>query len=301
MITRADLDWWLELEPELDWRYAVTYANSAPHEYVAAPRTDGLSNADFVRAAHVIQTFGEPMKFWKRTRIYLTTPMGWKHWTMDSDLSGTRLVNRGLVQHVYGVQNAPRTNSGLASPYDSYASSWDAGWGMSRVEREQTAALIREVFGDNLGRTLDVGCGSGWPIAAGLVAPVRYVGVDPSTAMLNALVAAHGSVAALHPMTWHDAVSRRLLGGTTYDSVLSLGGAASYLGPADLAALQSRSARGALTMHWAPDERPCTDDLDPDTAARSLAAASLTASAQTRIGRFIASLLPPLETQGRVR
>src|SRR4051812_4649925 len=76
MITRADLAWWLDLEPELDWRFATTYADGAPHEYVAAPRTGGLDDSDYARAAHVILTFGEPMKFYKSTRIYLTTPMG---------------------------------------------------------------------------------------------------------------------------------------------------------------------------------------------------------------------------------
>jgi hypothetical protein len=48
----------------------------------------------------VIHTFGVPMKSYRSTRIYLTTPMGWKHWTMDRDLDETRLVNRGRVEHV---------------------------------------------------------------------------------------------------------------------------------------------------------------------------------------------------------
>jgi len=34
VITRAGLNWWLDLEPELDWQFATTYADSAPHEYV---------------------------------------------------------------------------------------------------------------------------------------------------------------------------------------------------------------------------------------------------------------------------
>ena len=110
MITRDDLRWWLELEPQLDWQFATTYAEGAPHEYVVADKTPGLSQADVARAAHVIRTFGEPMKFYRTTRIYLTTPMGWKHWDMQggriSDAEVT-LINRGRVEHVYGVQNAP--------------------------------------------------------------------------------------------------------------------------------------------------------------------------------------------------
>lgn len=292
MITRADLDWWLDLEPELDWHFAVTYAEGAPHEYVAASRTQGLDERDYVRAAHVIQTFGEPMKFYRQTRIYLTTPMGWKHWTMDRNLDETTLVNRGRVEHVYGVQNMPRTRSGAASPYDGYASTWDTSHGMTEPEQAQTAAIIREAFGDQRGRTLDIGCGTGWPVAVGLADPVRYVGVDPSTGMLNALVARHPSLAGVHPMTWATAVQARVLCGTRFDTVLALGGSASYLTPREIRQLQMRALRGALLMHYGPHERPVTDDLDATIAAESRAAATEVATAQTRVGRLVASLLP---------
>lgn len=296
MITRSDLYWWLELEPVLDWQFAVTYAEGAPHEYVAAPRTQGLDENDYVRAAHVIQTFGEPMKFYRHTRIYLTTPMGWKHWTMAPDLGETTLVNRGRVEHVYGVQNVPRTRSDVVSPYDGYASTWRTRHGMSDAEQSQSAALIRGTFGDKLGRTLDVGCGTGWPIAAGLADPVRYVGVDPSTGMLNALVARHPSLAGVHPMTWATAVRTRVLCGTRFDTVLALGGSASYLVPSEIAELQMRALRGVLLMHFRPGERPVTDDLQATIAAESLAAATAAATAQMPVGRFVVSVLPPTST-----
>ncbi|WP_375399929.1 hypothetical protein [uncultured Amnibacterium sp.] len=292
MITRTDLGWWLDLEPELDWQFAVTYAEGAPHEYVAFPRTGGLDERDYARAAHVIQTFGEPMKFYKRTRIYLTTPMGWKHWTMDRDLDQAALVNRGRVEHVYGVQNMPRTRSEFKSAYDGYASAWDRSHAMTEAEQDQVADLIRRSFGDRLGRTLDVGCGTGWPVTAGLAEPVRYVGIDPSTAMLNALVAKHPTLAGVHAMTWADAAKQRVLCGTAYDAVLALGGSASYLSPLELSELRTRSKRGVLLMHYAPDQQPITDDLDPRSAAASLAAASDVATEQTAVGRFIVSFVP---------
>ena len=289
MIVNADLKWWFDLEPQLDWKFATTYADGAPHEYVAAPRTEGLEHDDYLRAAHVIQTFGEPMKFYKRTRIYLVTPMGWKHWTMDGDLDRTSLVNRGRVEHVYGIQNMPRTKSGAESPYDRYASSWDHTLAMTKAEESQTAALIRSAFGDKLWRTLDVGCGTGWPVAAGLVEPVHYVGIDPSTGMLNALVAKHAILAGVHPMTWADAVRSRVLCGAKFDTVLSLGGSASYLTPSEPHELRSRGKRGILLMHYAPGEFPITGDLDHILAAQSLAASSDLASEQTYVGRFVVS------------
>lgn len=292
MITRTDLNWWLDLEPELDWQFATTYADGAPHEYVASPRTEGLDAADYARAAHVIQTFGEPMKFYKWTRIYLRTPTGWKHWTMDADLDDTNLVNRGRVEHIYGIQNMPVTRSNTASAYDALASRWDKNHPLTEDEQAQTTAFIKTVFGEQLWRTLDVGCGTGWPVTSGLVDPVRYVGIDPSTAMLNALVAKHPVVAGIHPVSWATAQESRVLCGTRFDSVLSLGGSASYLSPGELRALAARGKRGAVAMHFGEDETPITGDLDPQLAAASLAAATEIAERQLRIGRFVVSHLP---------
>lgn len=292
MITRKDLNWWLDLEPELDWQFATTYADGAPHEYVASPRTEGLEHADYVRAAHVIQTFGEPMKFYKWTRIYLRTPVGWKHWTMDSYLDDTYLVNRSRVEHVYGAQNMPVTRSDAESSYDAFASTWDKKFALTEAERSQTIEFIRDVFGDKLGRTLDVGCGTGWPVTSGLVDPVRYVGIDPSTAMLNALVAKHPIVAGVHPLSWAAATRQRVLCGARFDTVLSLGGSASYLTRDELAGLVARGRRGAIVMLYADDEIPITDDLDPVTAATSLAAATEIAEKQLRVGRFVMTYLP---------
>lgn len=294
MITRTDLRWWLNLEPTLDWQFATTYAEGAPHEYITATRTEGLEHSDCVRAAHVIRTYGEPMKFYKWTRIYLTTPLGWKHWTMDADLDETDLVNRGRAEHVYGTQNMPVTRSAAESPYDSVGSNWDKHFAMTEDETVATKAFVREVFGDNLWRTLDVGCGTGWPLTHGLVDNVRYVGIDPSTAMLNSLVAKHPVVAGLHPMSWSDAVRRKMLCGTQFDTVLSVGGSASYLSGEELRALVGRGKRGAVVMHYAEDEAPATGDLDLAAATASLYAATEMADRQLRIGRFVISRLPPL-------
>jgi hypothetical protein len=293
MITRDDLRWWLELEPQLDWQFATTYAEGAPHEYVVADKTPGLSQADAARAAHVIRTFGEPMKFYRTTRIYLTTPMGWKHWDMQGGRvqdAEVTLINRGRVEHVYGVQNAPCTRSGVESAYDGLATTWDAQHGMTAEEKAQTGTLIRDVFGDRLGRTLDVGCGTGWPLDAGLVEPVRYVGVDPSTAMLNALVAKHPHLAGVHPMTFAEAVERRVLCGTRFDTVLALGGSASYLSPEDITAMRERAKGPLFLMHYDPDSGPTPADLDADVASASLAAGGLT-DRRAKVGRFVVTVI----------
>lgn len=290
-VTKTDLDWWLELEPQLDWQFATTYAEGAPHEYVVLDRTEGISKADYVRAAHVIRTFGEPMKFYKSTRLYLPTPMGFKHWTMDLDLSETTLVNRCRAEHVYGPQNSPRTASGIHSQYDKFASTWDAAHGLTVEEQTATVSLIRETFGEKLWRTLDVGCGTGLPLDLGLAESVRYVGVDPSSAMLNCLVAKHPLLAGVHPMTFAQAIERRVLCGSTFETVLALGGAASYLAPNEIDEMIQRAKRSVLLMHYRDESDAVTTDVDAQLAAASLSHAISLAAQQVEIGRFVATVI----------
>ncbi len=295
MVTKTDLAWWLEMEAELDWQFATSYAEGAPHEYVVADRTPGFNADDAARAAHVIRTYGEPMKFYKKTRIYLATPMGWKHWDMQGESvvdDSVTLINRGKLEHVYGVQNMLRTRSAVDAPYDGLATTWDRGFGMTATEREATAQLISKTFGSQLGRALDVGCGTGLALDLGLIEPARYVGIDPSAAMLNALVMKYPVLAGVHPMTYADAERRRVLCGTTYDTVLALGGSASYLNAADIERLRSRAKRDLLLMHFAAGERPPTNDLDARLAEDSLCAAARVAMDQIQIGRFVATTIP---------
>lgn len=71
-----------------------------------------MTQEDFVHAALVVHTFGEPAKFYTMTSIYLTSPDGrLKWWTMDRDLGVTGLINQATTERLYGVQNAPTTTS----------------------------------------------------------------------------------------------------------------------------------------------------------------------------------------------
>ncbi|WP_062312148.1 class I SAM-dependent methyltransferase [Demequina rhizosphaerae] len=289
MITKTDLDWWRNLVPELDWVFATTYAQGAPHEYVIPDKTTGFTKDDCIRAARVIRTFGEPMKFYKATNLYLTLDDGWKYFPLDKDVQNTGIINRGRADHVYGVQNHPCTASGIASPYDAYASHWDSDHGLRGAEKIATVSLIREVFGPKLRRTLDVGCGTGLPLDLGLVESVRYVGIDPSSAMLNELVWKHPHLAGVYPMTYAVAEHQRVLCGTQFDTVLALGGSASYLTPDELERLRRRAKRAVLLMHYAPGEVPVTRDL---VSADASLEAARSLGEQTRIGRFIATVVP---------
>lgn len=104
------------------------------------------------------------------------------------------------------------------------------------------------------------------------------------------------SAAGLHPATYAEAERRRVLCGTTFDTVLTLGGSASYLSAADIDQLRARAKRDVLLMHFAAGEAPPTGDLDADVAEESLRIATAEAREQFQIGRFIASVLPGVRT-----
>lgn len=93
-VGEADLRWWLDLAPTLEWIFAKTYAETAPHSYVVHGRSPGLSMEDFIRAGRVIRTFGEPGKFYNSTNLYLYSEdrryKYWAMWGLDTRRRGRR-------------------------------------------------------------------------------------------------------------------------------------------------------------------------------------------------------------------
>ncbi len=226
MTTEQDLHWWLTLAPTLEWTFASTYAESAPHSYVVLNRTAGMTRDDYVRAAHVISTFGQPAKFYTMTSIYLTSPDGrLKWWTMDPDLSGTTLINQATTERLYGVQNAPSTHSGIPSRYDAIATVYDEQNPVTEEEARTLTELVAGHTGDFPPAVLDVGCGTGRILDLGLTAPDRYAGVDSSQPMLNMLVRKHPNVAAVYPMAIERAIEDRLFTPGQFEIVIAYGSA----------------------------------------------------------------------------
>lgn len=261
-ITRDDLEWWLERIHELDWVFAVTYARGAPHEYVNAGRTPGFTHEDSVRAARVIRTFGQPAKFFNSTRIYLEDGRGWKYWDMaETDVTVSNIINRGRVEHVYGVQNGPRTASGFASAYDAVATDWDRSLGATAEERAELTELIGSLGRFTKKRVLDIGCGTGLALDLGITESVRYVGVDPSQGMLNALVMKYPHLAGVHAMTFGQALERRVLGGTRYELVLGFGGVASYLSEDELDGLVQHAGGPMVLTAYASEFSPAVGNI----------------------------------------
>lgn len=233
MITHADRDWWWATAPALPWKFAKTYAETAPHEYVVLGRYGcSLSRDEFVRAAKVIATFGEPAKFHSMTGLYLTSPDGFtKWWTMDAELEATDLINQASTDRVYGPQDAPATRSGVWTEFDAIAADYDDQ--RSSGADDEVRRLILEHFGRRVPRTLDVGCGTGALLDLGVVPLEEYTGVDPSQGMLNMLVRKHPAVGRLVPARFGDAA----LDGP-YDLVVAMD-----VPGLDVAALKSLSSK----------------------------------------------------------
>lgn len=242
VITPRDLDWWLHTANRLEWTFAKTYATTAPHDYVVLGRCP-MNRADFIRAAKVIHTFGEPGKYWNSTNVYLTSPNGrWKWWTMDGDLNDTNLINRATTDRVYGIQDAPRTHNPEFTEYDAIGTDYDTTRDSSRDETVRQQILAH--FGSTRpASVLDVGCGTGALLDMGVVDPATYTGIDPSQAMLNALVLKHPKVARVIPTRFEDAEGLAV----EYDLVVAMHVPA--LDPAPL-----RRLAGSLLITTSPDQ-----------------------------------------------
>lgn len=232
--TPEDLVWWLRTAPSLQWTWAKTYSGSAPHDYIVAGRTEGISRDEFVRAARVIHTFGEPGRFYSSTNNYLSHGR-YRWWTMDARLEDTDLINRAVNDRVYGVQDAPRTFNAAFTEFDSVATTYDADHPRATERDEELVRRVIERFGTYRPTTLEIGSGTGAALDLGVTIPSRYTGVDPSQAMLNALVRKHPDVMRVIPARL-DEIPNAMLS-PSYELVLAID--APGISDADLERMQN--------------------------------------------------------------
>lgn len=263
--TKEDLDWWLLKAETLEWIFAKTYADTAPHYYVVHPRTKDMTREEYARVCRVIRTFGQPGKFYSSMQIYLTDPAsGWKYWSMDPTPEMTDLINRAPIADVYGEQNAPITYSGAADAghvaaqlYDHLSSEYDQLWQSPSdlEENKQVARVVARLFPGHAPTVLDVGCGTGLNLDLHITHQALYVGIDPSQGMLNELVRKHWHVRRLMAMTAEEAfftedpVIRSQVKGP-FDLVMSTFSSASYLEPRTLEAMRKRAGGYLFLMTY---------------------------------------------------
>lgn len=92
--TAAELDWAREFVVRRRWREAVTYRNTAPHEYVVrAWESDEQGNLDFDRFVVSIRRFGYADFFYQARHIYWAIDE-YKYWTMGWPVDETTVINR---------------------------------------------------------------------------------------------------------------------------------------------------------------------------------------------------------------
>jgi hypothetical protein len=194
--TPDDLVWWLKFAPSLDWTWARTYADKAPHWYVN--HRSILTREEFQRAARVIHTFGEPCRYFASTNFYLSAGK-WRWWTMDKDLDDTGIINRAVNDRVYGVQDAPRTFSAAWTEFDAVATHYDKEHARDAERDEEVMRRVIETFGTHKPPVIDVGAGTSAAFDLGVTLPQRLTAIDPSQAMLNRLVKKHPAVGRALP------------------------------------------------------------------------------------------------------
>ena len=200
-IEQADLDWWLELAPTLEWTFARTYAESAPHSYVVLGRTERADRGRLrargagdphVRASGEVLRHDEPLSHQPGRFAQVVDDGPRRHQDEPRQPGHDR-------SRVYGVQNAPSTESGIATPYDAIATTYDSVHPTSVELERQVREAVASLAGEYPPSVLDVGCGTGRLLDLGVTKPDRYAGVDTSAPMLNQLVRKHPGVGGALP------------------------------------------------------------------------------------------------------
>lgn len=278
-VTEEDLQWWFDIAPTLEWRWATTMAKFAPHWYIQRERTKLMTLEEYYIALRVIWTFGEPEKFHKRTNIRLVSPDGkYKWFTSDGPLENA-LINCAEADAAYGLQDAPSTHTDDFTIYDSLSMGYDDRYENAECHRENSMAwktVMMPTVGEGPHDLLDIGCGTGLALDLRMVKedPELYFGVDPSQGMLNRLVWKHRWVKNIYPVTLETFLEDEL-NGMPRDKVVSLFGSPSYATPEAIRALPQLARRELVLMHYREGYLPSyhTEETAPPYAEESRKAA----------------------------
>jgi len=228
------------------WTYAVTYAKSAPHEYVVRDKLSPALKSDYDRFARLIVAVGHIENFYRQARPYWVLD-GWKYWWMEN------IINRDDNSRVYGEQVASRTNTDKPiNDFDRMAADWDTR--VPPLVKPAEAVMVQAALEPDSDRgILDVGCGTGSLIRLLKPRPSGYLGVDPSSGMCNVHVFKHPAhrVAALTLAEYamHPAAH-------PWTTVAALNGAASYLTPDEVEIASELADENLYLMFFGPTMTP---------------------------------------------
>ena len=84
------------------WKFAKTYAKSAPHSYTVRDWVLDLED-DFSKMVELIREYGRAERFYSKVYYYLYLD-GQKYWTMGDPVDTTILINRCEWGNYYGAK-----------------------------------------------------------------------------------------------------------------------------------------------------------------------------------------------------
>ncbi len=95
--TLEEWAWARDFVAQRSWREAVTYRDTAPHEYVVRTwERDRQGNRDFEHLTTLIRRFGFADFYYKVRLIYWVIDQ-YKYWTMGWPVEETTVINRARV------------------------------------------------------------------------------------------------------------------------------------------------------------------------------------------------------------
>ena len=214
------------------WIFAKTMPHN-PHWYTL--RKHWPDDAAFVQVVQAIRDHGFTERYQGRNYQMLALN-GMKYWTMGAPLNQTILINRKV--HV------------IPTPYDAIAPVYD-GLFATKAARAEDIAITNRLAITSADRVLDIGCGTG--LLLHYCQPGAYLGIDPSSLMLDAL-------RQRFPQAETIACRYEDFSGFDFTAAISLFGAASYIHPAALVQLPKRLAMGGryLLMFYRDGYTPYT-------------------------------------------
>lgn len=175
-----------------------------PHHYTL--RKTWANGDRFTEVVRHIRACGYAEQFGRKWFLRLDVN-GQKYWTMGWPPSETILINRAEIER--------------PAAYDQAASNYDAIWDTPKAKAEDAAAI--EALDYRGGSVLDIGCGTG--LLLDHVRPERYLGIDPSRAMLARLRAKHPG-AEVVPTSFESFYTAE-----RFDLIVGLFGSVSYVRP----------------------------------------------------------------------
>ncbi len=201
------------------YRYARTMPG-IPHYYTLQESWD--DPAQFTATVREMRRHEVVRLFYRREQHYLDVN-GFTYWTMGASEEETILINRQYSSH-----------GAYSSPFDAIAHSYDHSYDFWKKVEGERKALYE--LAQPSGAVLDVGCGTG------LLADYqyrdidrsRYVGIDPSSAMLGRFALKHPDYraeATLLRSTFEDYETE-----LRFDTIVAMAGSASHVDGVDVAA-----------------------------------------------------------------